>query len=253
MKTYSRRELYAAGEFLGDSVTREECGRRVMGGGGGGTSITMQNVPDELKPLATGYTNRAINLANQSYEPFAGQRFADLNQSQQLGLGMMQDRALNGPNTLGNAEGALNQMISGQSNPYLDAMVNKAQANVLGNARAADVRSGSFGNTGVAEMAARQMGEVATNMYGQAYESDAGRRMQAIGMAPQINQAGYAPGETLFKAGQVQQDQQQQGLDFNYGQFQESQNLPYKQLAAMAGVFNSGLGGTTTQQDGGGK
>ena len=36
MKTqFSRRELYALGEPLGESVTRMEAGRRVYGGGGG--------------------------------------------------------------------------------------------------------------------------------------------------------------------------------------------------------------------------
>jgi hypothetical protein len=229
-------------------------GPRRLFKGGGGSSTTVQNIPDELKPLASSYTNKAIGLSNQGYQPYKGQRFADLNTTQNLGVGMIQDRALNGQQTMNNAEGALNQIIGGQENPYLDAMVNKAQANVMGNANAAAARSGSFGNSGIAEHAARQMGDVATSMYGQAYESDANRRLQGIGMAPSINQAGYQDAQQLLGAGQLLQDQQQQGLDFNYQQFQDAQNLPYKQLAAMSGVFGSGLGGSsTTQQSGGGK
>jgi hypothetical protein len=254
MKTYSRRELYALGEFMGECVTREEGGRRVMGGGGGGgDSKTVQEVPTELKPLATAYTNKAIGLSNQRYQPYQGQRFADMNTTQNLGIGMIQDRALNGSQTMGNAEGALNQIIGGQQNPYLDAMVNKAQANVLGNANAAAARSGSFGNSGIAEQAARQMSDVASQMYGGAYENDASRRMQAIGMAPTFGNAAYQDAQQLLGAGQMLQDQQQQGMDFNYGQFQEAQNLPYKNLAAMSGVFNSNLGGSSTTTSGGGK
>lgn len=251
----SRRMLYEMGEPLGDCVSREECGRRVMGGGGGGggTSTTVQSIPDELKPLANAFTNKAIGLSNQGFTPYTGQRYADLNTTQQLGIGMIQDRALNG-RTLNNAENALNQTIQGQQNPYLDAMVNRAQGSVLSNANAAAARSGSFGNSGIAEMAARQMGDIATSMYGGAYENDANRRMQAIGMAPTLNQAGYQNAQGLFNAGQIMQDQKQQNLDFNYGQFQEAQNLPYKQLSAMSGVFGSGLGSTsTTTQTGGGK
>lgn len=252
----SRRELYAAGEPLGECVTRKECGRRIMGGGGGGggESKTVQSIPDELKPLASAYTNKAIGLSNLPFQPYQGQRFADMNTTQNLGIGMIQDRALNGSQTMNNAEGALNQVIGGQQNPYLDAMVNKAQANVLGNANAAAARSGSFGNSGIAEQAARQMSDVASSMYGQAYESDAGRRMQAIGMAPTFGNAAYQDAQQLLGAGQMLQDQQQQGLDSNYSQFQEAQNLPYKQLAAMSGVFGSNLGATsTTTQTGGGK
>lgn len=60
MRTYSRRELYAAGEFLGESVTRKEGGRIIYGGGGsgggGGTPAPTQstayntNVPEYARP-----------------------------------------------------------------------------------------------------------------------------------------------------------------------------------------------------------
>jgi len=226
----------------------------VSGGGGGGSSTTTQSIPSELKPLATAYTDKAIGLGSQPFQPYGGQRFADLNDTQTQGLDMVRNRAVNGSATMNNAEGALNQIIGGQSNPYLDAMVNKAQGNVLGNANAAAGRSGSFGNSGIAEAAARQMGDVATSMYGGAYEADAGRRMQALGMAPTFGNAAYQDAGQLLNAGQVQQDQDQQGLDFGYQQFQEAQNKPYKDLAAMSGVFGSNLGSTsTTQQDSGGK
>jgi hypothetical protein len=256
MKTYSKRALYALGETLGESVSREECGRRVMGGGGGGggTSRTVQSIPDELKPLATAYVNKAMALSDQPYTPYSGQRFADLNTTQNLGIGMIQDRALNGSQTMNGAESALNGFFGGGSNPYLDSMVNRAQQNVLSNANIAGARSGSFGNSGIAEQAARQMGDVATQMYGQAYDGDQARRMQAIGMAPTFGNAAYQDASQLMNAGQTMQDQQQQGLDFNYGQFQEAQNLPYKNLAAMSGIFGSNLGSTsTTTQSGGGK
>jgi hypothetical protein len=52
--SYSRRELYAMGEPLGECVTRKEGGRIIYGGGGGGgptsTTVTQSNVPDWLRP-----------------------------------------------------------------------------------------------------------------------------------------------------------------------------------------------------------
>lgn len=228
--------------------------KRLYKGGGGGESTTVQNIPDELKPLASAYSNKAINLSNQGFTPYGAQRYADLNPTQQLGIGMVQDRALNGSQTMDNAEGALNQTIAGQSNPYLDSMVNKAQMSVLGNANAAAARSGSFGNSGIAEQAARQMGDVATQMYGGQYQFDQNQRMNALQLAPTYGNRAYSDAQQLMNAGQIMQDQKQQNLDFNYGQFQDATNLPYKQLAAMGGVFGSNLGGsTTTKQSGGGK
>jgi len=58
MRSYSRRELYAAGEFLGESVTRKEGGRIIYGGGGsgGGSPAPTQstayntNVPEYARP-----------------------------------------------------------------------------------------------------------------------------------------------------------------------------------------------------------
>lgn len=255
--TISRRQLYAMGEPFGDSATVSKPGGRIYGGGssGGGSSSTIQSIPDELKPLASAYTNKAIGLSDQPFQSYGGQRNADLNANQNAAIGMVQDRAANGSATMNNAESNLNSFMSGGSNPYLDAMVNRAQGNVLGNANAAAVRSGSFGNSGIADSAARQMGDVATSMYGNAYAGDQANRLQAIGMAPTFGNAAYTDAAQLMKAGQVQQGQQQDNLDFNYQQFQDAQNLPYKQLSAMSGVFGSNLGGssTTTQNGGGGK
>ena len=250
MKTYSKRELYALGETLGECVTREECGRRVMGGGGGGGTTTT-NIPDELKPLATAYTDKAIGLSQQPFTAYEGQRYADLNTTQNLGIGMVQQRALNGSQTMNRAEGNLNQMMRGGSNPYLDAMVGKAHGSILGSANQAAAKSGSFGNSGIAEAAAKQMGDVSTSMYGQAYDADQNRRLQAINMAPTFGNAAYNDANNLMKAGQIMQDQQQQNLDFNFSQFQDAQNLPYKQLAAMSGVFQTQPFGSSTTTSGG--
>lgn len=52
--SYSRRQLEAFGEPLGESVTRLKPGGRIYGGGGGGgpstTTVNQSNVPDWLRP-----------------------------------------------------------------------------------------------------------------------------------------------------------------------------------------------------------
>ena len=94
---------------------------------------------------------------------------------------------------------------------------------------------------------------MATDMYGGAYAQDQANRMQAIGMAPTYGNAAYQDAGQLMNVGQMYQDQSQQGLDFNYQQYQDEENDPYKKLAAMSGVFGSNLGASsTTQQSGGG-
>lgn len=231
--------------------------RTFNGGGGssGGTSKTTQEIPKELKPLATEYAAKAIDLGNQGYTPYTAQRYEPLNATQNLGLGMVQDQATNGQDIVGSAATNLEQMMQGGSNPYLDGMVKRAQDSVSSNAITGMIGSGSYGNSGLNEQYGKAMGDVATQMYGNAYAQDQANRLSAIGMAPTINQAGYQDAQQLLNAGQIMQDQAQQNKDFAYQQFQEQQDLPYKQLAAMSGVFGSNLGGssTTTQSGGGGK
>lgn len=224
-------------------------------GGGGGQSTTVQNIPEELKPLASKYAADAIKLSNQAYTPFTGQRFADLNQTQMQGLDAITQRATQGSQTINNAEGQLNDIIAGgNTNPFLDEMVGRAQDSVRSGFNTAAVNSGSFGNAGLTEQYGKSLGDVATSMYGNAYETDRARQMQGIGMAQQFGNQAYTDAGQLMNAGQIMQDQAQQGLDFGYQQFQEQQNDPYKKLSAMAGVFGSFPGqSSTTTQSGGGK
>lgn len=256
----------------------------MSGGGSGGTSQTVQEIPSELKPLASAYTDKAIGLMGQGFTPFAGQRFADLTGTQQAGINMVQNRAMGGDATINAGANFLQQQLQSgpqaatvnpyaqQDNPYLQDAVNKAQQSVLSNAQGAAVRSGSFGNSGIAEAASKQMGDIASTMFGNAWgqqaqlaESGAARNDQArqnwasnglnaAGMGLNYGNQSYQDANQLLRVGQIQQDQAQQGNDFAYQTYQDQQNLPYRQLAAAAGVFGSqpyGASSTTTQTGGG--
>lgn len=250
----NRRELYAAGEPFGNSATRTEYGRkRIYGGGGSGgsTSTTTATIAPEFRELADLYTQQAKGIASTPWKAYTGQRNADLNTTQNLGIGMVQDRALNGSQTFNNAESNLNQMMDGTTNPYLDQAVSKAQQTTMGNAIGASARSGSFGNSGIAEATARQMADQANDMYGSQYQFDQGQRMNAVGMAPKFANQQYQDAQNLINAGGIQQNQEQSNLDFGYNQFQAQQDNPYKQLQATGGVVQSGVGSSTNQSGGG--
>ena len=240
------------------------------GGGGGGTSTTVQQIPEELKPLAAAYTQKAIGVGNQSFDPYTDQRYADVNSAQNLGLQMTQDRALGGSQTMNNAEGSLNQFIQGgQTNPYLDQMYGAAAGNmtknyndaVLPGVNSTFAMGGRFGSNAhqqglqnAENTLGQNLGNMATSMYGNAYGQDQQNRLSAIGQAPTFGNAAYQDAGHLMNAGQFVQDQAQNPLDFAYQQYQDEQNLPYKQLAGMGGVFGSNLGSSsTTQSSGGGK
>lgn len=264
----SREKLYALGEPFGNECTRKEAGRIIYGKGGGGSSTTTQSIPGELKPLAAAYTNKAINLGSQGYQPYQGQRYAGPNGAETQGLNMIAQRAQTGSQLTDTGTNTLNQMMKpGQSNPYLDASVNRAQQSVVNQwnnvtkpqTESAMVNSGSFGNSGLQQLeqqqqvaTGKQLGDIASQMYGQDYEQGNNRALQAAQLAPQYANADYNDAQQLLNAGSYARNFDQQNKDFRFQQFQDQQNLPYKQLGAMSGVFGSNLGGSSTTKGGGG-
>jgi hypothetical protein len=232
------------------------CGRRILckGGGGGGSSKTTQEIPEELKPLAKRYAEMGLNLSDNKFKYYEGDRFADLNWQQNAGLDAMAKRANQGSQTFDNAEKNLNQMMDAGPNPYLDQMYGKAAEAVKSNFTTGAINSGSFGNANQQDQFQNNLGDMATQMYGGAYDADQNRRMQAIGMAPQFANQDYIDSEQLFKSGQIRQDQTQQQKDFDYSQFNDAHNHIYKKMAGISSVLGTNMGGTsTTQTSGGGK
>lgn len=203
-----------------------------MSGGGGSTTTT--GVAPELKPLANEYVSRAIGIADNPFTPYTGQRFADMNPAQ------------------GMAGNYYAQNLNAGTNPYLDQMVNKAQSNIVSNYNntirpqldTMAARSGSFGNAGITstmqdqqKALGNQLSDVATSMYGGQYNADQANRMASAG--------------NLLNYGNLVQGNQQQGLDFNYQQFQDALNQPYKNLQVLGAPFSMGLGSVSTTSGGG--
>lgn len=230
------------------------------GGGGGGGSTTTQEIPAELKPLAKRYTSEAIGIADKGYVPYGGERYADLDPLQMQGVQGIADRAQQGSAYTDASRQALTDTASGQflnpdSNPYLRGMVDRAQDDVMTRVNMMDRGSGSYGNSGIQQAATRELADVTNDIYGQNYMNERQNMMQAGMYSPQFAQADYMDANQMLNAGQILQDQEQQGMDFQYQQFEDEQNLPYKNLAAMSGVFGSGnMGGkSVTTSDEGGK
>lgn len=245
--------------------------RRLYKGGGTvqTTSTSTPTIPDELKPLANLYVRQATDYANKPFQYYPGQRYAGLNDTQNYGLRKVAERAIEGSPTMQNAEGSLNRFISGgQTNPYLDQMVNRAQSSVVNqfnNTTKPQIessmrQSGSFGNSGLQQLMqnqqiamGRQLGDIATQMYGQAYNQDQANRMNAIQMAPTFGNAAYNDAREMLNAGNIRQQNEQNPLDFAYQQFQGAQDQPLRAMQATSGVLGQSSGSTSsgTQPKGG--
>jgi len=97
MKYYSKRELYALGETLGDCVTEHKVGGRIYGGGGKGggsapapapssQTVTNTSIPEYARPYVErmlGQTEALTDINQNPYQAYGGERIAGFNPAQQ--------------------------------------------------------------------------------------------------------------------------------------------------------------------------
>jgi hypothetical protein len=269
--------------FIGDVIRPHK--------GGGSTTSTTQSIPEELKPLAAAYSDKAMALSTQPYQGYGGQQVAGMNDFQNSATARLGSIFNNGDSSMNAARSTVtNDLNSGKAatqnpyagaNPYLQQNIDATLGDITKNYNNAiapgltsqAVNSGSFGNTGAQATQqnsmndlSKQLGNTASSMRMQDYSSQqqlaedyANRndqmKSQMLGLAPSYENQGTNLANQFMNAGNAYQTNNQQNLDANYQSYQDQQNLPYKQLAAMSGVFGSGLGNTATakQSGGGGK
>lgn len=242
-----------------------------LGKGGKNKAQTQtQSLPDWVQPYAQNYLKSASDAASKPYQAYNGQTVAGFDPFQSQAINQQAQMAGSNP-VYGGASDQMQKTIAGDylnSNPYLQANIDAAQGDVIRNynliakpaADAAGVRSGSFGNSGLAQMQGEQernlvgeLGRISSSMRGQNYANERQNQMSAIGQAPQFAAARYNDAQMLANAGAMNQQQNQRVLDDQYNRFAEERDYPLKQLQVMGGALgNMNYGGTTTSTGGGG-
>ena len=188
-----------------------------VGGNPDATSVTQNELPTELKPLAKEFTSKAIKLSNTPFQYYNQARFAGFTPEQMQAMQMIAGRARKGspltaagtnaligllggwnvPSWQGNNQylGATTPQANwtfsgapetnpyaGLDNPYLQKTIDYAQADAYRALnpmfQAQQRASGSFGNSGLAEAQTRQAADVFGNIANQARMQDYGTQQQ---------------------------------------------------------------------------
>lgn len=228
---------------------------------------TTTNAPlPWMEQYMRDFAGRAQSVANTPYQQAPG-TYAAPNNLLQSGWQAVANRAMEGSPVMSAANGQMQSTINGDyinKNPYLSQNIADAQGDMtraynMTNKPAWDKAmqgSGSFGNSGVMEAAAydrdnlqRNLGRVASDMRGQAYNTERGYQQQAMGMAPQFAQNDYMDSSALLNAG-AQQQTFNNGYQAQQNQFfQDARNYPQQQLNNYGQNLGfSNTGGTTSQQ-----
>lgn len=122
--SYSRRQLEAMGEPLGESVTRKEGGRIIYGGGGSApsqqTQTTVSELPEWAKPSAQKVLARGEALTEREYVPYRGERIAGFQPLQQQAFGSAAELGPSGAGQfgMGLAGAAGMRALGARFNPY---------------------------------------------------------------------------------------------------------------------------------------
>jgi hypothetical protein len=254
--SYSRRQLYALGEPLGDCATRLKPGGRVYGGGDSPApqpDKTTQTVelPEWARPYAkeTLAKGAALTDINKNpYQQYGGERIA--------GFQPLQQQAFKTVGGMDAGPAGFQAGIGQYMSPYMQNVVDiekreaGRQAGIAGTQQQAQAtQAGAFGGGRDAIMRAerernlsQQMGDIQARGSQAAYDQAANQFRQGI-----TQQSGLA--QMQGQMGAQQQQQAQRPLDMAYQDFLNQQNYPYKQLGFMSDMIRGlPLGQQSTSQ-----
>jgi len=255
--SYSRRQLYAMGEPLGDSATyRKADGGLVLGGGGSSSSPSSTTVSStELPAWAQGYAKdtlaNAANLTDINKNPYQ-----TYSQPRIAGFAPMQEQAQTAASNMSAGPEAFQQNMSAYMSPYMQNVVDiqkqeaARQSGIMGTQQQAQAaQAGAFGGGRDAIMRAerernlgQQMNQIQAQGSQAAYDQAANQFRQGITQDVAINQL-------QNQYGGQQQQQAQRGLDLGYQDFLNQQNYPYKQIGFMSDLVRGlPLGQQSTAQ-----
>ncbi len=216
------------------------------GGGGSGntTTTTKAELPDWAAPTGVELLNRGVNVSNQAYTPYQGQRIADMPSQTQYGLNMKQNQAAAGDSSVNASRDMLTATARGD---YLDPTKNPNYANVMndvaGRVNNQFSRPGAFGGSAHQELLTKNLGQ----MGNQLYDTERTNQLRAASLSPQMQNAGFQNAEQMLGVGDIYGQRQQDLLNMNYANWQEMMNYPYKQLDVLSNTLAGATGGRSTQ------
>jgi len=255
MKTqYSRRELYALGEFLGESVTRKEGGRVIYGGGGsdGGSPAPTQNttystnIPEYAQPYVEtmlGTAQQQIYNYNDQGEPTTMKPYTPYSQDPNAyiaGFSPMQQNAMQSAQGMQAGPQGFQQDVGAYMSPFIQQAL---QPQLREAARSSDIQgqqqqaqatqAGAFGGGRDAIMRAereRNLGQLQGDIVSQGMQNafNSAQNQYNTGFGQQTGLIGLQN-----QLGGQQQQLEQSKINQQIQNYATQQQYPMMQLANM--------------------
>jgi hypothetical protein len=225
-----------------------------MGGGSepSDTQTTKMEPWSGVQPYLTDYLKLGQNVTKNPYQFYNGDTVAGFSPEQEAGMRLGTQRAMAGSGTLNaannNATSTLNgDFLSPDSNPYLKQNVSRAMDDVQTRVNS-QFSGNNYGGSANQELLTRNLGDVASGMYGENFARERNNQMQTMNLAPTLAGADYQDANYLQTIGAQRQNLANQYLGNSASAFNGAANFPYEQLQRYGNVVSqgTGAGGTTT-------
>jgi hypothetical protein len=231
-----------------------------FGGGGGSQSSTVSQKADPwsgIQPQLLDAAKDTQNLYKQGLlnpQYYPGQTIAPQSQETQQALQSQIQRAQNGSPLTAQAQDYTKGLLGGDylnNNPHLDATYNRAADQVQSRVNSAFEAGGRHGGGANQRVLGQSLGDLATNIYGGAYDNERNRMQQGLLFAPTLANQDYYDIGQLSSAGGVKDQRAQDMINQDISRFDFNQQAPAQNISDYIGLLN-GVGGkygssTTTQ------
>lgn len=233
-------------------------------------SSSSTQIDKALVPLRNEILGQTMSYAKSPVEQYQGERVAGFNPMQQQAFGSMgalagqgQGMAQQGFNILGGI-GTADQRMSAYMNPYTQEVIDRSMSDLerqrqmtMQKTNADAINARAFGGSRQAvadsltnEAYARQMGDLASALRFQGFNTALGAAQQDVQQQQQLAEAlqlaGYGAIQGGMDAGSMQQQLQQMQLDAEREKFYEPQNFQMQKLDFLTGIASGVPQGSTS-------
>lgn len=204
---------------------------------GGGTTVTNSTPWSGAQPYLLNVMQQAQNTYNNQPKSLPGPS------PETYGAATMVGNNINNPAVQNLQGSAINSATNfsqngGGTNPYLDQMFGQAANQVRDYTNSQATMAGRGGSTTNQYVLGQNIGNLASQMYGNAYNTNQSNALAADQMMPSLLSSSFMPA------------QQEAGVGQYFDQFnQQNYNDPWSQLQQYGGAISGlgGLGGTSSQ------
>lgn len=224
-----------------------------------------QGPPAWVQQAAQQYLGAAGQAAAMPYQNYQGTRVAPFTPLQNQAFSAISG-TMNGTPATQSANSALNSILSGGTNPYLDQVISRGRRGVTDayNAATADTTR-RFNEPGQwmgsahlqatrdnQEALAQGLGDLESGLRYQDFTGNLNRQLQAAPLAMGLAQGQQGLAEGALRAGNLQQGYGQSLADSLYGDWRQAQDYPWTQIDRYGNALRASTGSsgqTSTTQE----